>query len=139
MLDDNETYYVLAYEPQISHRDGRFHKIEVRIPGRPELRIRTRKGYFAPAETVAAKQEKPKSPEQVEKIASAARETQLRAGLTSLFPLHGIDVGMSADFVDTPESGPVAVLNAELDPAGLTFNNVGGTCNHCSMSCRRLR
>ncbi len=126
VLDDNETYYVLAYEPQISHRDGRFHKIEVRIPGRPELRIRTRKGYFAPTETVAAKQEKPKSPEQAEKIASAARETQLRAGLTSLFPLHGIDVGMSADFVDTPESGPVAVLNAELDPAGLTFNNVGG-------------
>jgi VWFA-related protein len=126
VLDDNETYYVLAYEPQISHRDGRFHKIDVRIPGRPELRIRTRKGYFAPTETVATKQEKAKSPEQAEKIASAARETQLRAGLTSLFPLHGIDVGMSADFVDTPESGPVAVLNAELDAAGLTFNNVGG-------------
>ena len=35
VLDANETYYVLAYEPSTPYRDGRFHKIEVRIAAAP--------------------------------------------------------------------------------------------------------
>src|SRR5262245_8735337 len=59
VLDANEVYYVLAYEPATSYRDGRFHKIEVRIVGRPELKVRTRKGYFAPSDKNANLAEKP--------------------------------------------------------------------------------
>jgi hypothetical protein len=35
VLDDNETYYVLAYEPQISHRDGRFTRLRFAFPAAP--------------------------------------------------------------------------------------------------------
>ncbi|PYQ38588.1 MAG: hypothetical protein DMF77_23675, partial [Acidobacteria bacterium] len=48
MLDDNEAYYLLAYEPTNTKRDGRFRKIEVRLPRRPDLKVRTRSGYYAP-------------------------------------------------------------------------------------------
>ena len=48
MLDDNEAYYLMAYEPTNIKRDGRFRKIEVRIASRPELKVRTRTGYYAP-------------------------------------------------------------------------------------------
>ncbi|MGH9844855.1 MAG: VWA domain-containing protein, partial [Blastocatellia bacterium] len=81
VLDDNEVYYVLAYEPPVSRRDGRFHQIEVRIADRPELKARTRKGYLAslPAgentgkqsEKPAAKQ-KEKSPEKIAQEAKVA-------------------------------------------------------------------
>ena len=46
-------------EPAASYRDGRFHKIEVRIAARPELKVRTRKGYFAPSEKNGDLAEKP--------------------------------------------------------------------------------
>jgi hypothetical protein len=32
ILDDTETYYVLAYEPTNTRRDGGFRRIEVRLP-----------------------------------------------------------------------------------------------------------
>ena len=35
------------YEPANLKRDGHFRKIELRLPRRPELKVRTRSGYFA--------------------------------------------------------------------------------------------
>ena len=88
VLDDNETYYVLAYEPEIPYRDGRFHKLEVRVAGRPELKVRTRKGYLAPAETG------PRSRREARRVSGEGREggagrqdSQIRAGLGLALPL----------------------------------------------------
>jgi hypothetical protein len=128
VLDDNETYYVLAYEPPESRRDGRFHKIDVRIADRPELKVRTRKGYFAPLikpEKTEAKQ-KEKSPEKVAQEAAATKVAQIRSSLASLFPLRDIPVELSADFVDTLERGPAVLINAFVDAAALEFQQTGG-------------
>ncbi len=40
--------YYLFYVSSNQNRDGRFRKIEVRIPTRKDLRVRTRRGYKAP-------------------------------------------------------------------------------------------
>ena len=48
MLADNEAYYLIAYEPANTKRDGRFRKIELRLPRHPDFAVRTRRGYFAP-------------------------------------------------------------------------------------------
>ena len=50
----NSTYYVLGYYPKDARRDGRFHKIEVRVK-RPGLRVSARKGYVSPR-TVGAEE-----------------------------------------------------------------------------------
>ena len=46
---DLRQQYLLAYEPANERADGRFRKIEVRTSGRKGLRIRHRRGYYAPA------------------------------------------------------------------------------------------
>ncbi|HZS09029.1 MAG TPA: VWA domain-containing protein [Blastocatellia bacterium] len=46
--EDLRQQYLLAYEPANVAADGKFRKIEVRIPGHKELRIRHRRGYYAP-------------------------------------------------------------------------------------------
>jgi VWFA-related protein len=124
VLEDNEIYYVLAYEPAESYRDGRFREIKVRLPGRPELRVRTRKGYFAPNEKEAEKiAEKPKekSSERIAQEARRARDEQIRTGLGSLFPLRGIPVELAADFLDLPSQGTVAAITAHIDANGIEF------------------
>src|SRR5581483_1113186 len=113
VLDDNETYYVMAYEPETVWRDGRFHKIEVRVKGRPELKVRTRKGYLA-------------RDEKQEKEIKEAKTAQVRTAIGSLFPLRGIPVEMSADFLDTGEPGSMAVVGARLDVSGVKFEQIGG-------------
>ena len=47
IADESRSYYLVGYTPRESRRDGRFHKIQVRV-NRPGLTVRARKGYYAP-------------------------------------------------------------------------------------------
>ena len=40
--------YVLSYYPSADHRDGQLHKLDLRIKARNDVRVRSRKGYYAP-------------------------------------------------------------------------------------------
>jgi VWFA-related protein len=40
--------YVLSYYPAPEHRDGRLHVIDLKLKSRNDVRIRSRKGYYAP-------------------------------------------------------------------------------------------
>jgi len=133
VLDDNEVYYVLAYEPAESRRDGRFHKIEVKIAGRPDLIVRTRKGYLADnenklkaAEKSAVKQ-KEMSPEKAAKEAREVKAAQIRTGLSSLFPLREIPVSMTCDFIDVGQAGSSALITAHIDTSSLDLEQIDGT------------
>jgi VWFA-related protein len=47
IVESNSRYYVIGYYPPTHPRDGRFHKIEVRVK-RPGLKVAARKGYASP-------------------------------------------------------------------------------------------
>ena len=116
ILRDNEVYYLLAYEPANTARDGKFRKIEVQVPGRRDLKVRTRAGYFAPDDRKA--QATDETPE-------TRREREIGQALGALFPLDGVPMRMSADFIDLPPAGPQAVVRARLDVSGVPFVPTG--------------
>jgi hypothetical protein len=123
IVADNETYYLLAYEPSNTARNGKFRKIEVRLPGRRGLRVRTRKGYFAPDDRKAPSVAALKA--EAAASASARRESDLHRGLSSLFPLRDVPIAMSADFVRLPPQGSQVVVSAVVDLTRVTFQTVG--------------
>ena len=45
---DLSQQYVLSYYPSAEHRDGQLHKLDLRIKTRNDVRVRSRKGYYAP-------------------------------------------------------------------------------------------
>jgi hypothetical protein len=47
IVEDNSSYYVLAYYPPTDKKDGKFHRIDVKVT-RPGLTVRARRGYMAP-------------------------------------------------------------------------------------------
>lgn len=47
---DNSSYYILGYNSPDPRRDGRFHRVSVKVK-RPGLQVRTRNGYYSPSET----------------------------------------------------------------------------------------
>jgi VWFA-related protein len=116
ILRDNEVYYLLAYEPMNSARDGKYRRIEVRLRDRPGLRVRTRSGYFAPDDRKAAATTL--DPETL-------REREIGQALGSLFPLEGVPMRMSADFIDLLPAGPQAVIRTHLDVSGVPFVPAG--------------
>lgn len=131
IMDDNESYYVLAFEPTSTYKDGRFRKLEVKVKNRPELKVRTRKGYYEPdakaerkaiekAEKVSEKL-KNASPEEQEKAVKKEKTEKVREALSALYPLRGIPLEISADFLAADETQAVAVLNARIDTQNLTY------------------
>jgi VWFA-related protein len=42
--------YILAYSPASLERDGKYHRVQVTVVGRRDLRLAWRRGYYAPAD-----------------------------------------------------------------------------------------
>lgn len=135
VLDANETYYVLAYEPPASRRDGRFHKIEVRVAGRPELKVRTRNGYLAPDETAekSRRQAEEKQQERLKKLPPEKREQELNAeqekrftaALGALWPLREVPIETTTDFMEM-QGFSGAIFNTHINAANLAFEEHQG-------------
>ena len=45
---DLSQQYVLSYYPNAEHRDGRLHLLELNVKSRNDVRVRARRGYYAP-------------------------------------------------------------------------------------------
>jgi VWFA-related protein len=119
ILQDTETYFLLAYQPTNTKRDGRFRRIKVDLPGRDDLEVRTRRGYFAPDD-----REDSKPPPRAEESGKLAAN-DLQAALASLYPRSAIPVHLSADFVSLGAAGPQLVVNANVDLTAVRFEHVG--------------
>jgi len=73
IVQANSKYYVLGYAPPSHPRDGRFHKIEVRMK-QPGLKVSARQGYASPA--------RGKTPEQQKRDEEARLAREARKGGT---------------------------------------------------------
>ena len=51
---DLSQQYVLSYYPSPEHRDGRMHNLDLQVKSRNDVRVRSRKGYYAPKPAAAA-------------------------------------------------------------------------------------
>jgi hypothetical protein len=100
IVQENSAYYVLAYYPPNPKRDGKFHKIEVRVT-RPGLTVRSRRGYANPTGKV---------PTPVKSVISA----ELRDALDSPLPVSGLTMKVFATpFKGTAPNASV-LLGVEL-------------------------
>jgi VWFA-related protein len=121
ITDANSRYYLLGYAPPVHPRDGRFHRIEVRVK-RPGLRAVARRGYPAPAGKTAAERKQ----DALERWArdrrnGGANDTspELRAALNSAVQQPGLTLSVQAiPFRGTTKEASVA-LTVELDGAAL--------------------
>jgi len=120
ILDDNEAYYLLAYEPVSSRRAGRFRGIKVRLPRHPGLVARTRRGYFEPKGGAGSGTSRPSARDTV-----AEAQERVHHAFTSIVPLRGLPVSLAADFLDLPDSGPTVVVNVAVEVASLRLSEVG--------------
>ncbi|HQR33842.1 MAG TPA: VWA domain-containing protein [Blastocatellia bacterium] len=135
ILDDTESYYLLAFEPTVSYRDGRFRKLEIKVPNRPELKVRTRKGYFAPDDKAAEKAErtaekaaekdKKKAPEKLAAETKSAAEKQILGGLSSLFQRREVPVETAVTFLYSPKDGIQTDIIAHFEATTLKYQQTG--------------
>jgi VWFA-related protein len=117
IVDENSSYYVLGYYATNEKRDGRFRKIEVKVPGRPDARINARKGYIAargrPADT------KPAGPNDA--------STELRNAMSSPLPLSELPMAATAAVFKGPQPNGSVVFSTLVAGAALPLVEKDGT------------
>jgi VWFA-related protein len=76
IVDENSSYYLLAYYPPNPKRDGKYHSINVRLT-RPGLNVRFRRGYANPTGKAPAPTKSELTPELVDTLQSPIPVTGL--------------------------------------------------------------
>ena len=124
MLADNEAFYLIAYEPTNAKRDGRFRKIELRLPRHADFAVRTRAGYLAPDDRNRGGKAAARATVGLPSLIAgppALGEAAVRAALGAPVPPNGVPVRVTADYLDLPPEGPQAIVQARVDVAGLRW------------------
>ncbi len=107
-IEDGQTSYTLAFSPDPSTLNGKFHSLKVQVK-RPGVEVRYRRGYLATP--IAAPSEKERGSEVREAVAS---------------PLEAMGITLTAGVeADQPKAGTTRVILA-IDPKDLSFTEVGG-------------
>jgi hypothetical protein len=115
IVKDNSAYYVLGYYPPGQRKDGKFHKLAVKV-SRPGLQVRARGGYSTPHVKV------PKAPTGPGRDTPAA----LAELLDSPLPKPGLPMQMhAAAFGGTADKATV-VLTLEVAGQAFKFKESGG-------------
>ena len=124
IVQANSRYYVLGYYPPTHARDGKFHKIDVRVKGRPGLKVLARRGYASPRGRSA---EERKRDEETRRTRDAKRPNadttspELRTVLTNPMQQSGLPLTVQvAAFKHTQKEASVA-LAVEIDAERLQF------------------
>ena len=139
IVDANSRYYVLGYHPPDHPRNGRFHKIEVRVK-RPGLRVEARRGYASPRGRTPEERKR-------DEAARLARDARRPDGRRTSTPLLGVmtspmqQSGLSfsvhaAPFKNTANEASVA-LAIEVEGSKLPFgapNEKGQVSNKIELS-----
>jgi VWFA-related protein len=117
IADESRVYYLLGYNSTHTQRDGRFRKIEVKMPGRKGLPLRYRKGYYAPLEGGKSALDRRTGP----------GDPDIQAALDSPYAEEEVPLRMTAFVFDETILGKASVLIAtDVDISGFTFENLEG-------------
>lgn len=117
IVDDNSSYYVMGFYSTNDKRDGRFRKLEVKLPGKPGYVIRARKGYVAPR----GKAPEPKA------AAKDGTSPELRDAMESPLPLTGLPMAVTAAVFKGPAPKGAVVISAFLNGSTLPLVEDAGT------------
>ncbi len=120
IADSNSRYYVLGYYAPTHARDGRFHRIDVRVK-KPGLRVQARRGYASPrGQTAEERRRAQESRREKESSIQNATSRELRETLLRPLQQSGLTFTVQAAPFRAEQQTSIA-LAIEFDPGKLNF------------------
>jgi len=123
IVDTNSRYYLLGYTAPNHPRDGRFHRIEVRV-NRPGVKAVARRGYPSPSGRTAEERRRDEMNRRAlenRKGGSADTSAELRLALNNPVQQAGLTLAVQAiPLKNTPKEAAVA-LTVEIDGKDFEF------------------
>lgn len=112
-LYDQQSYYLLGFDPEDEKFDRRHHSIKVKV-NRPGAKVRTRSGFFGvnESERENERREPPKT-----------RGRQILAALLSPMGARDLSLRMTPYFFNSSKEGPLVRALFHIDCSKLTFKD----------------
>ncbi|MGZ5435015.1 MAG: VWA domain-containing protein [Pyrinomonadaceae bacterium] len=125
-LDETSRYYLIAWRPEANdEKDAQLRKITVRVIGRPDLTVRSARG-FTNRSAVAAAAEERKSEAGKEKSTRAKQpDADIQDALKDFYPKPALPLQLSLIYLDTPASGSVLTTSVQASADSLSYGDEG--------------
>ncbi|MCA1558408.1 MAG: VWA domain-containing protein, partial [Acidobacteria bacterium] len=126
-LEETSRYYLLAWRPEADEQKSeKFKKVEVVIAGRPDLTVRSARGFFnnrpvplAPGGESATKEEK------VAATKEKKPDSEIYQALTDSYTRQALPLQLSLIYLDTPASGTVLTTSVQASTDVLSYGEQG--------------
>ncbi|HEV7683554.1 MAG TPA: VWA domain-containing protein [Pyrinomonadaceae bacterium] len=127
-LKESATYYLLAWKPETESRQSKFHRIEVKVVGRPDLTVQVRRGFFdrEPENKTAKKKSEKSTAAKNEAEAAKSPDAELRKALLEPLPNREIPVSLSLNYLNAPGKGLMLSTAMQVPNEFLTFVPTNG-------------
>jgi VWFA-related protein len=133
VLKETSTYYLLAWKPDSeSQTASKFRHIEVKVVGKPDLKVQVRRGFFdREPEPAIAKASKASGSEKADKSKNQSEpvnlsEAELRKVILAPYPDRDLPVSLSLSYINTPDRGPLLSSALQVPNEFLSFEAVNG-------------
>ena len=111
-VNETSNYYLLAWRPETEEQRTGRARIKVGIKGRPDLRVRLRRNYYAPP----AEKADEKSADEAKALTP---EAELLTALGTVYPRRTLPVALSAGYLNTTEQGLALKVSMQVERGAL--------------------
>jgi VWFA-related protein len=115
-IDETSNYYLLAWRPDVEDERTGKARIKVSVKGRPDLRVRLRRNYYAAPPPEAKKDEKSAGQTKAEALTP---EAGLLKALGSVYPGRTLPVTLSVGYLSTQGQGLALKASMQLEREAL--------------------
>jgi VWFA-related protein len=119
VLDENASYYLLAWSPEREETGNKFKRVEVSVVGRADLSVRLQRGYLVNWEKSSEKTAGNKNSNKT------ATETVLPNPSDDSTPKKILPTSLSLNYLDVPNVGGVLTSSVQIATDSLNYGEGG--------------
>jgi VWFA-related protein len=123
-LKETSTYYLLAWKPDPETKENRkFHRIEVKVVGKPGLSVQVRRGFFDIEPAPVASKTKGRTKQSTTENTPQA---ELSKVMSSPFPEREIPIALRLNYINVPDKGSMLSASMQVPHEFFSFAPVNG-------------
>ncbi|MFZ0748698.1 MAG: hypothetical protein WAM70_05005, partial [Pyrinomonadaceae bacterium] len=124
-LDETSRYYLIAWRPEADdEKDAKLRKITVNVIGRPELTVRSARG-FTNRRAVASADARKSEAENGKSTRAKQPDADIQDALKDFYPKQAFPLQLSLIYLDTPASGSVLTTSVQAPAESLSYGEEG--------------
>lgn len=121
---ETSRYYLIAWRPEGNEEKAEtFKKIQIAVTGRPELTVRSARGFVNHPATTATKTTPAPEDDKTSAKQESKSDADLRAALNDFHARQALPLELSLIYFDTPTNGSVLTTSVQAPTELLSYGN----------------